>query len=285
MWRRKRSELFTDDETTDDDLLPGIASLFNGALFSAHALEVVGVPDLRLFFRGDEVEIHRRLQRSGLAFGTCLTTGYLHPDGADEFRPILGGRMHTQYPDNEVKRFFTYRNRGYLMSQPGMRKLLPQEYARFGWYFLISSTTRRVSPNGCGYDGSAGGNGSSGPNSVIAGLLLGQSEVELPLPLAEPLRADPLEDVEFLLRVRRPEMLDLPGSAPVGVHDLHSSRPRNRLHRPHVRHGGPGYPRPASNRSSCRKRMGAPTFSAVSTDLVTAKDCGVRLSPQEAGWG
>ncbi len=137
VWRRKRSKLFTDDETTDDDLLPGIASLFNGALFSAHALEVVGVPDLRLFFRGDEVEIHRRLQRSGLAFGTCLTTGYLHPDGADEFRPILGGRMHTQYPDNEVKRFFTYRNRGYLMSQPGMRKLLPQEYARFGWYFLI----------------------------------------------------------------------------------------------------------------------------------------------------
>ncbi len=137
VWRRKRSELFADDETQDDDLLPGIASLFNGALFSAYALEVVGVPDLRLFFRGDEVEIHRRLQRSGLNFGTCLTTGYLHPDGADEFRPILGGRMHTQYPDNEVKRFFTYRNRGYLMSQPGMRKLLPQEYARFGWYFLI----------------------------------------------------------------------------------------------------------------------------------------------------
>ena len=137
VWRRRRSDLFADGETQDDDLLPGIASLFNGALFSAHALEVVGVPDLRLFFRGDEVEIHRRLRRSGQSFGTCLTTGYLHPDGADEFRPILGGRMHTQYPDNEIKRFFTYRNRGYLMSQPGMRKLLPQEYARFGWYFLV----------------------------------------------------------------------------------------------------------------------------------------------------
>lgn len=146
VWRRKRSELFTDagseasgSNVTDDDtdFLPGIASLFNGALFSARAIEEIGVPDLRLFFRGDEVEIHRRLQRSGLAFGTCLTAGYLHPDGSDEFRPILGGRMHTQYPDNEVKRYFTYRNRGYLMSQPGMRKLIPQEYARFGWYFLV----------------------------------------------------------------------------------------------------------------------------------------------------
>ena len=137
VWRRKRSELFENGEDSGDDLLEGIASLFNGALFRADTLEMIGVPDLRLFFRGDEVEIHRRLQRSGLRFGTCLTTAYLHPYGSDEFRPILGGRMHTQYPDNPTKRFFTYRNRGYLMSQPGMRKLLPQEYARFGWYFLV----------------------------------------------------------------------------------------------------------------------------------------------------
>ncbi|WP_370654896.1 glycosyltransferase [Prescottella sp. R16] len=130
-WKRWRSEL------GDDDLLPGIASLFNGSLFTAAAIDTVGVPDLRLFVRGDEVEVHRRLVRSGLRFGTCLQTAYLHPDGADEFKPILGGRMHTQYPDNETKRFFTYRNRGYLMSQPGMRRLLPQEYARFGWYFLV----------------------------------------------------------------------------------------------------------------------------------------------------
>lgn len=141
VWRRKRSELFSDSET--DDLLPGIASLFNGALFSASCLERVGVPDLRLFFRGDEVDVHRRLVRSGVRFGTCLRAGYLHPDGSAEFRPILGGRMHTQYPDNETKRFFTYRNRGYLMSQPGLRRLLPQEYARFGWYFLVQQRDPR----------------------------------------------------------------------------------------------------------------------------------------------
>lgn len=149
VWRRRRSELFEaapgaeraggeePDDDASQDLLPGIASLMNGALFAAATVDRIGVPDLRLFVRGDEVEMHRRLARSGVAFGTCLTTAYLHPDGSDEFRPILGGRMHTQYPDNDAKRFFTYRNRGYLMSQPGMRKLLPQEYARFGWYFLV----------------------------------------------------------------------------------------------------------------------------------------------------
>ncbi|MDT5137673.1 MAG: rhamnopyranosyl-N-acetylglucosaminyl-diphospho-decaprenol beta,3/1,4-galactofuranosyltransferase [Mycobacterium sp.] len=139
VWRRRVSELRTGpDGGPGQDLLPGIASLFNGALFRASTLEAIGVPDLRLFIRGDEVEMHRRLVRSGLPFGTCLDAVYLHPCGSAEFKPILGGRMHTQYPDDSTKRFFTYRNRGYVLSQPGMRKLLPQEWVRFGWFFLVT---------------------------------------------------------------------------------------------------------------------------------------------------
>lgn len=136
VWRRRTDELRT--EGPGQDLLPGIASLFNGALFRAETIEAVGVPDLRLFVRGDEVDVHRRLVRSGLPFGTCLDTVYLHPYGSDEFKPILCGRMHTQYPDDPVKRFFTYRNRGYVLAQPGLRRLLPQEWVRFGWYFLVT---------------------------------------------------------------------------------------------------------------------------------------------------
>lgn len=136
VWRRWVRELRGD--SADRELLAGIASLFNGALFAAATLEAVGVPDLRLFIRGDEVELHRRLVRSGLAFGTCLNAVYLHPCGAAEFKPILGGAMHTQYPDNAIKRFYTYRNRGYLMAQPGLRWLLVQEWLRFGWFFLVT---------------------------------------------------------------------------------------------------------------------------------------------------
>jgi rhamnopyranosyl-N-acetylglucosaminyl-diphospho-decaprenol beta-1,3/1,4-galactofuranosyltransferase len=135
VWRRRVDEIRT---APGDDLLAGIAHLFNGALFRSATLEATGVPDLRLFLRGDETELHRRLLRSGLPFGTCLEAVYLHPQGGDEFVPILGGRMHTQYPDNATKRFFTYRNRGYLQSQPGMRKLVFQEWMRFGWFFLVS---------------------------------------------------------------------------------------------------------------------------------------------------
>jgi rhamnopyranosyl-N-acetylglucosaminyl-diphospho-decaprenol beta-1,3/1,4-galactofuranosyltransferase len=128
-WKRSAAEL-------GEDFLPGIASLFNGALFRASTLDVVGVPDYRLFFRGDEVEIHRRLVRSGLPFGTCLRAAYLHPDGSDEFKPMLRGRFHAQDPENEVKRYYTYRNRGYLLSQPGLRKIGMLEIIRFGLYFL-----------------------------------------------------------------------------------------------------------------------------------------------------
>ena len=97
-WKRHREELSGPDAAT---FLPGIASLFNGALFAASALDVVGVPDYRLFVRGDEVEIHRRLVRSGLRFGTSLRATYVHPDGSAEFKPMLGGRFHAQDPADE----------------------------------------------------------------------------------------------------------------------------------------------------------------------------------------
>jgi rhamnopyranosyl-N-acetylglucosaminyl-diphospho-decaprenol beta-1,3/1,4-galactofuranosyltransferase len=128
-WKRRRSELGT-------DFLPGIASFFNGALFSADALDVVGVPDYRLFVRGDEVDVHRRVVRSGLRFGTTLRASYAHPDGSAEFKPMLRGHFHAQDPSDEIKRYYTYRNRGYLLSQPGMRRIGMLEVFRFGLYFL-----------------------------------------------------------------------------------------------------------------------------------------------------
>lgn len=139
-WKRRRSELGGDQA----DFLPGIASLFNGALFRAATLDVVGVPDYRLFFRGDEVEVHRRLVRCGLPFGTSLRAAYAHPNGSGEFKPMLGGRLHAQDPADENKRYYTYRNRGYLLSQPGLRKLGMLELFRFGWYFLVTKRDRRA---------------------------------------------------------------------------------------------------------------------------------------------
>ncbi|HKS50832.1 MAG TPA: glycosyltransferase family 2 protein [Pseudonocardiaceae bacterium] len=136
-WKRHRSELGA-------DFLFGIASFFNGALFSADALDVVGVPDYRLFVRGDEVEVHRRVVRSGLRFGTTLRASYAHPDGSAEFKPMLRGRFHAQDPADDVKRYYTYRNRGYLLAQPGLRRIGMLEIFRFGLYFLVTKRDPRA---------------------------------------------------------------------------------------------------------------------------------------------
>jgi rhamnopyranosyl-N-acetylglucosaminyl-diphospho-decaprenol beta-1,3/1,4-galactofuranosyltransferase len=136
-WHRSRAALAA-DPSVGGELLPGIAAFFNGALFRAGTLEVIGVPDLRLFVRGDEVELHRRMVRSGLAFGTVLTAAYLHPRGTDDLKPMLGGRLHAQHPDDAAKRYYTYRNRGYLVSRPGMRRVGLLELPRFAWYFLVT---------------------------------------------------------------------------------------------------------------------------------------------------
>jgi rhamnopyranosyl-N-acetylglucosaminyl-diphospho-decaprenol beta-1,3/1,4-galactofuranosyltransferase len=82
--------------------------------------------------------------RAGIPFGSCPAAAYVHPEGTTEFEPILGGRLSAQYPSSEVKRYYTYRNRGYLMSQPGMRWLWPLELLRFSWFFLV----RRRDPGG-----------------------------------------------------------------------------------------------------------------------------------------
>lgn len=129
-WVRRRSELGA------EVLVPNVANLFNGALFSARALDAVGIPDPRLFIRGDEVEIHRRLRRSGLAFGTCALATYLHPQGNSDWLPLLGGRLQVLVPLDTSRRDVTFRNLGYLTAQPGLRWRRWPDALRYAWYYV-----------------------------------------------------------------------------------------------------------------------------------------------------
>lgn len=116
--------------------VPNVAQLFNGALFSTRALDAVGLPDARLFLRGDEVEVHRRLVRSGLRFGTCVLASYRHPSGTADFVPILGGRVPVYVPADRGRAATAFRNQGYLTSQAGMRWRRWPDEARYAWYYL-----------------------------------------------------------------------------------------------------------------------------------------------------
>ena len=118
-------------------LVHGVANLFNGTLLSARAVDAVGVPDPRLVVRGDEVEVHRRLVRSGLPFGTCLDAAWLHPSGARDIVPLLGGNLPVYVPADPDRARVAYRNLGWLTSQPGMRWRRWPDEARYAWYHLV----------------------------------------------------------------------------------------------------------------------------------------------------
>ena len=135
VWRRRTSELRTEE---GQDLLRGIASLFNGALFR-------GVNPGR-GRRAGHAAVHPR-RRGGIAPPAgAVRPAVRHLPGRDlpaslRIRrvPADSGRPDAHPVSRRpTKRFFTYRNRGYLMAQPGLRKLLPQEWLRFGWFFLVT---------------------------------------------------------------------------------------------------------------------------------------------------
>ena len=57
--------------------------------------------------------------------------------------PNLDDRRFQQFVD-DAKRYYTYRNRGYLLSQPGMRRIGMLEVFRFGLYFLVTKRDPRA---------------------------------------------------------------------------------------------------------------------------------------------
>jgi rhamnopyranosyl-N-acetylglucosaminyl-diphospho-decaprenol beta-1,3/1,4-galactofuranosyltransferase len=94
---------------------PQEALLFNGLLIRREAVFEVGLPDLRMFIRGDEVDYLIRLRKSGLPFGTVTSAAFRHPTGWAEVNYIVPGRYHILIPETPFKRFYFFRNRGYLI--------------------------------------------------------------------------------------------------------------------------------------------------------------------------
>ncbi len=101
-------------EVAKAGFLPGVGHFFNGALIRRDVFFRVGLPDLRLFIRGDETDFMIRLRRAGIPFGTLTSVALSHPAAWSEVQEILGGRLHVLVPDTEFKRFYFYRNRGHL---------------------------------------------------------------------------------------------------------------------------------------------------------------------------
>lgn len=116
--------------------LPDVGHFFNGALVRADVFFKVGLPDIRMFIRGDEVDFMLRLRKAGIRFGTVATASITHPHAFDETKHVFGARWHVIIPGTAFKRHFYYRNRGYLIRRYRRGKSFVADVGGYLGYFL-----------------------------------------------------------------------------------------------------------------------------------------------------
>lgn len=112
---RINGNLTYDRKTVESvDFIPDMAQFFNGALMHRDVFYKIGLPDMRLFIRGDEVDFLIRLRRAKIPVGTVTNVAMSHPVGWGEVVNIISGKMSVLIPETSFKRYYFYRNRGYL---------------------------------------------------------------------------------------------------------------------------------------------------------------------------
>jgi rhamnopyranosyl-N-acetylglucosaminyl-diphospho-decaprenol beta-1,3/1,4-galactofuranosyltransferase len=116
--------------------LPQDGHFFNGALIRSDVFFKVGLPDMRLFIRGDEVDFTIRLRKAGIRFGTVTTAAISHPHAFSETQHVFGPRWHVIVPESAFKRYYYYRNRGYLIRRYFRIKSLTADVGGYLGYFL-----------------------------------------------------------------------------------------------------------------------------------------------------
>ncbi len=133
----KHRYVFRTDQVEKDAFFPATAHLFNGLLIEAAAIFAAGLPDIRMFIRGDEVDFMFRMRRAGLRFGTTTSATFEHPSSGREICPIWGGRLHVVYPQAAWKRRSQYRNRAYNFSRHKQWLLICIDLVRYPYFFLL----------------------------------------------------------------------------------------------------------------------------------------------------
>jgi rhamnopyranosyl-N-acetylglucosaminyl-diphospho-decaprenol beta-1,3/1,4-galactofuranosyltransferase len=131
-----RSYAWADAEA--QGLVFGPAHLFNGTFAPAQTFIRHGIPDLRLFIRGDEVDfLHRVLKAKGRV-ATSPRLRVTHPSAASEAKAIFGRWLMAIDPGTDIKRELTYRNRGYIFVTHRLYGTLMLDAVRYCCYFLIA---------------------------------------------------------------------------------------------------------------------------------------------------
>jgi len=120
-----------------DPFIPNEANLFNGFLVRSDVLRAAGLPRGELFIRGDEVEYVRRLRQKKIPFGTLATAKFYHPSDRQERIFFLGKIGRARDAKNAFKNYYMYRNKAVAFRENKQIWLIPFDFARYFFYFLI----------------------------------------------------------------------------------------------------------------------------------------------------
>lgn len=136
--RRGGKMLHRVDDVSADGPLLGFAHLFNGTLIRAELFRAIGLPNPTLMMRGDEVEFLYRARRHGARIILDQQAHFQHPGSSAELKPMLLGKYYAVLPLNQLKRRYTFRNRGYIFARYGLWLHLAADALRYAWFFLVT---------------------------------------------------------------------------------------------------------------------------------------------------
>ena len=131
-----------------EGLIRQIPTPFNGVLYRSEVLERIGLPDERLFIRGDELDYWLRLQKANIAGAIVVAARICHPAMFHhEFpvAPFLRIRLSAHCTESALKNYCLFRNRAFCFKKHRRYRALLIDIPRYVLFFLVN---RRVDIRG-----------------------------------------------------------------------------------------------------------------------------------------
>ncbi|WP_436917326.1 glycosyltransferase [Acinetobacter schindleri] len=137
VWVNKKQVRGHIDQIPKDTFIEKEANLFNGLLMHRSVVEKVGLPRKEFFIRGDEVEYTKRFLKNNIKFGTLTSAKFYHPSDDTERVSCLFGKVVIRDAHSDFKNYYMFRNRAVAFIEDGNALLLPLDFIRYSYYFLI----------------------------------------------------------------------------------------------------------------------------------------------------
>ncbi len=122
--------------------IPQVPATFNAVLYRRSVFEKVGLPDERLFIRGDEIDFGLRLQQHNIKAFAVTDALVYHPIATNEYYSVMtigkAHLLHVCYTGNPLKDYCLMRNRAYYYKRYGLYKNLFLDPVKYFLFFFVN---------------------------------------------------------------------------------------------------------------------------------------------------